>query len=199
MEQNKFENCKFCKSEIDPDAILCKHCGKFQNWRAYLPFSNTIISLLIALISITALTIPVFMEAFHKPNSKMTFQIISRGEAYNNFLVLTSIITNIGDKPGNLGPARFKMFIDNERVASGRAEVIKLEKDIIFPNDYLKVLIYDYLETLESPDFKLSELANDERIINKSIRVEIEFDFYDFYRNIQTVKSSYTFDQLYIN
>jgi len=45
-------NCKQCAEPISSDAIKCKHCGGFQNYRRHFEFGNTALALLIALISV---------------------------------------------------------------------------------------------------------------------------------------------------
>jgi hypothetical protein len=48
--------CKVCGEEIRESARKCNHCDSYQDWRLNIGFSNTVLSLLVALCSV--LTVP---------------------------------------------------------------------------------------------------------------------------------------------
>ena len=56
--------CVACDGEISSRAVKCPRCGTYQNWRRKLTFSSTVLSLLIALISVTGLVLPRIMDSF---------------------------------------------------------------------------------------------------------------------------------------
>lgn len=89
--------CVACKSEIEDGATKCVHCDSFQNWRRYLVFGNTVLALLVALISVSALAIPVFINALHEERSDVRIRLVSIGFPDTKFWVW-----NTGDKPGLL-------------------------------------------------------------------------------------------------
>lgn len=60
----KLVPCRMCSTNIPDSAQKCVHCKSFQNWRRHLNFSSTVLSLLIALISVTATVGPNFIEWF---------------------------------------------------------------------------------------------------------------------------------------
>ncbi|HFQ5338136.1 hypothetical protein NOL37_23705 [Vibrio parahaemolyticus] len=54
--------CKQCRLEIDERAKVCPHCQSRQDWRSHLQFSNVLLALLVALISVTGATLPVIAD-----------------------------------------------------------------------------------------------------------------------------------------
>lgn len=47
------KRCWACQKVMPAKAIVCVECKSFQNWRKYLDYSSTALSLMIALISVT--------------------------------------------------------------------------------------------------------------------------------------------------
>ena len=99
--ENHKELCLACFEEINIDATKCKHCGSFQDWRKNIILSNSILALLIALISVVSLSIPVFTEAFKNKNSNiiLSYQTIKYGHA------ITILASNTGTRPGGVSTA----------------------------------------------------------------------------------------------
>jgi len=62
-DRSETKVCVVCDVEIGRGAIKCPNCGTFQNWRRHLQFSTTVLSLLIALISVSALVLPTILDA----------------------------------------------------------------------------------------------------------------------------------------
>ncbi len=58
------KKCVACKLEIDNDATKCIHCDTYQTLRRFLPMSNTLLALLIALISVVTQSTPVILNLF---------------------------------------------------------------------------------------------------------------------------------------
>jgi hypothetical protein len=106
--------CIACKSEIEKGATLCSECGSYQNWRRHFTFTSTVLSLLVALISVIGLVAPIIYEKFHKPISSVNAGISSvnsmmpRGGSSSNGLwkefqfqlKIGFLITNSGEKTG---------------------------------------------------------------------------------------------------
>lgn len=116
--------CHFCKKEIEDGAIKCVHCDSYQNWRKYIQFSNTVLSLLVALISVTALATPIIIKACKADKTDVRIKIInkqfdlSRGYGKLSFKG-DLLISNIGNKPGIVSNP--KLFIN--------AKINKKKKD----------------------------------------------------------------------
>jgi hypothetical protein len=91
--------CRLCAGEINSSARKCIHCTAYQDWRAGLGFSATILSLLIALISVATALLPVIKTTFFEvKNSQITIspQRFARNE-------LSAFISNVGTRPGVIG------------------------------------------------------------------------------------------------
>jgi len=68
--------CRFCHSEISHGASKCVVCGSFQNWRRHLQFSSTVLSLLVALVSVTALATPLLINVLTVQDSEISARVI---------------------------------------------------------------------------------------------------------------------------
>lgn len=86
--------CKFCREALREGATRCPACGSFQNWRRHLTLSATVLSLLVALVSVSALALPVFVDAFEPRRSRVSVELSfwSGDYAYLYF-------TNDGSRP----------------------------------------------------------------------------------------------------
>lgn len=65
--------CRYCRNIIEEGAALCHHCGSYQDWKRFVNFSNTFLSLLIALLSVSALTIPIIKKSLWVGHPKVQF------------------------------------------------------------------------------------------------------------------------------
>lgn len=90
--------CWACQSEIKPKQIKCLECESWQNWRRALNLSNTTISLLIALVSVST----VFGSAYRNFFEKKIEQIQVIGE-YVDDSTITLKMRNIGNSPVIVG------------------------------------------------------------------------------------------------
>jgi hypothetical protein len=130
--------CIACKNEIHKDAVKCKECGGYQNWRRYLDFSNTVLALMLALLSVSTVAVPVFVKAFHKGRSDVT--LLLREAAITSFvsvplvgsdgvsvdslgLKMTCLVTNSGEKSGFIEAASFKMTKGGSVVGTGQFRI----------------------------------------------------------------------------
>lgn len=55
--------CRACQSKIPLLATKCIKCGSHQNWERYLIFSSSVLSLLVALVSVLSFAIPAWKKA----------------------------------------------------------------------------------------------------------------------------------------
>lgn len=67
--------CLECRGNIPLDAIKCTECDAYQDWRRHLNlnFSGVILSLLIALISVSSVCVPLILRAFEPKDAKLNF------------------------------------------------------------------------------------------------------------------------------
>lgn len=97
--------CKICAEEIKVAAKQCIHCKSYQDWRSRLGFSTTILSLLVALVSVLTTAVPVVKTAITPNNSVLTFTV--QGSTLDTILVLVS---NLGNRPGSV--AHGALYLD---------------------------------------------------------------------------------------
>lgn len=105
-QQENISDCRClgCDEKISCNAKVCSKCGSFQNWRRYLNLGSTVISLLVAFISLIIVFISQ-LENLKTPDSDLTAFIINvvgpvkygDGKDHARFDVY---ISNSGDRPG---------------------------------------------------------------------------------------------------
>ena len=130
--------CIACKSEIHKDALKCKECDAYQNWRRYLDFSSTVLALVLAILSVSTVAVPVFVKAFHQGRSDVMLllrdasikswesggMVGSEGVSVDTLgLTMTCLVTNSGEKPGFIEGASFKMTKAGTVVGTGQLRV----------------------------------------------------------------------------
>ena len=90
--------CTTYGEEIAASARKCIHCDTWQDWRRYLVFSNTVLALLVALISVATVAAPVFRDMLTTKDSHLigSFQGVTDNGA-------VFVIFNSGNRPGTVG------------------------------------------------------------------------------------------------
>lgn len=56
--------CRECRNDIIQGARKCSVCNAYQDWRRYMLFGNTTLTLLVALISVLATGLPSIVDLF---------------------------------------------------------------------------------------------------------------------------------------
>ena len=88
--------CFACMERLAPGATKCSHCGSFQNWRRYLGLSSVVLSLLVALISVSTVGISVFKDVIIPKRAELNILILKQeGE-----LTFQLLVRNAGNAPG---------------------------------------------------------------------------------------------------
>src|SRR5258708_28682650 len=62
--------CVTCREKIERGAKICIRCNQFQDWRRFFGLSSTILSLLVALVSVLSIAIPAVLNL--RPPQKTT-------------------------------------------------------------------------------------------------------------------------------
>ena len=102
--------CKVCGEPIKRVARVCVHCNNYQNWRSELNISGTVLSLLVALLSVLTVLVPVIKEALTIKNSSLSFAF--QGATDTTISVLS---TNQGARPGSVGyPVKLSVIARDE-------------------------------------------------------------------------------------
>ena len=65
--------CKICQEPINRGARKCIHCQSSQGWLSGLAVSATMMSLLVALVSVLAAAVPAFKSLLTPVNSDLVF------------------------------------------------------------------------------------------------------------------------------
>jgi hypothetical protein len=89
--------CKVCAEPIKKAARVCTHCNNYQDWRAELNLSSTMLSLLVALFSILTVALPAIKKYMTSDNSNLSFYY--QGTNTNAVSVL---VANNGNRPGTV-------------------------------------------------------------------------------------------------
>jgi len=86
--------CRSCRESIAVSALRCRHCGEFQNWKSYLGLGNSVLALLIALISVFTLAVKVVVDVSSEEQSRL----ISVLQVANTEGIVV-YAENIGERP----------------------------------------------------------------------------------------------------
>src|SRR5262249_50643423 len=91
--------CVVCREPIRRSARKCIHCDSYQDWlRARLPVSTSVLSLLVALVTVSTAAVPVIEDAIKPRNSNLSFSF-QGADDYS----LAVIASNQGVRPGTVG------------------------------------------------------------------------------------------------
>lgn len=91
------KTCKHCAAHIPLGARLCKECKSYQDWRGWLPISQTTLALVVALVSVLTAAAPTVQELITEKNSRLSMNYI--GTSNGEVLMAT---TNAGNRPGTV-------------------------------------------------------------------------------------------------
>jgi hypothetical protein len=95
--------CKVCGEPIKKLARVCIHCNNYQDWRADLNISNTVLSLLVALFSVLTVALPAITTFITPKNSNLIFSFqVGTGNT------ISVLVTNTGIRPGAVHYLRAK-------------------------------------------------------------------------------------------
>ncbi|OCK59855.1 hypothetical protein [Bradyrhizobium sp. LMTR 3] len=131
------KRCKVCAEPINEKAVKCIHCQAEQSWaRQRLGFSSTILSLLVALITVLTAAVPVVRDSITSKNSNLIFSFQAANDR-----VISVLASNTGVRPGSIGSSYLHMNqkrnyglrvsgVDSARVVEpGKSELIALTRD----------------------------------------------------------------------
>lgn len=93
--------CRICARPIPLAAVKCADCFSYQDWRSGFGVSTTVLSMLVALVSVVAAATPGLVRLASPKDSKMVFgePALRRGQ----FMQFAS---NAGTRPGIVDNAR---------------------------------------------------------------------------------------------
>ncbi|MBP5116513.1 hypothetical protein HUS85_11715 [Pseudomonas protegens] len=159
--------CKQCKNEIPAGARICAKCSSYQDWRIFIPFSNTAIALLAALISVMGIAAPAIYKFIHTPKSHAYLSMPSFEGT-----TLRIVAVNTGDAPASL----IRAWVDSDYLAAATKVRLRNDSDaIIQPGN--KLITFDLVPLLDEDDSYRSSLEMLTYIMQKKPgpRTEIRF------------------------
>jgi hypothetical protein len=140
--------CKQCKNKIPSGARICSTCNSYQDWRSLIPFSNTALALLTALVSVVGIAAPALYKTVHKPRSEATLTMPSVDGT-----TLRIVAINRGDAPASI----IRAWVDSEYLAAATKVRLRNDSDaIIQPGS--KLLTFDIVPLLDEDDSYRSSL-----------------------------------------
>jgi predicted nucleic acid-binding Zn ribbon protein len=89
--------CRYCAKDIPANALLCSGCNRFQNWRRFFNFTSTILSLLVAFLSVMVVGLPQLLDALKPERAQLVVTFRS-----NNDDQISLIVYNNGNVAGAL-------------------------------------------------------------------------------------------------
>jgi hypothetical protein len=115
--------CPVCGEKIARAAHKCVECDSYLDWRRYVNVSSSVVSLLIALISVMALSVQHIKGVFDKGHSNVRVAVVRTSPGMISLLAF-----NDGNRPGAVSPAEFDVY--DSRV--GNVQYMMVPKDGAF-------------------------------------------------------------------
>lgn len=94
LSEQSEKPCNECALPIPVSAKKCSTCGAYQDWRRALPFSTTVLALVVALISVLTAAAPVLKQTFTAPHGRLIVALVS---IERNLIKAT--VSNSGEVP----------------------------------------------------------------------------------------------------
>ena len=135
MEEKKYTPCKICLETINLGTKKCIKCGSYQNWKYYVGFSNTTISLLIAFISVSSLFVSVIDDLLVEPEN-VRVSVIDECSTHLKFA-----ISNSGEESAVISPSAAFLSPDRNHLFSADIinESTKTNKDLVINPSEVKI------------------------------------------------------------
>jgi hypothetical protein len=145
-EQKNF--CRECMTEIPNLARVCAICNSYQDWRRFVPFSNTAMALLTALVSVIGLATPAVYKVIHTPHSDAYLTMPSIDGT-----TLRIVAVNQGDAPASL----VRAWVDSDYLAAATKIRLRNDSDAILPPGS-RLISFDIIPLLDEDDSYRSSL-----------------------------------------
>ena len=131
--------CCLCMEPMRAGATKCTSCGTFQNWRRHLNLSTAVLSLLVALVSVSALAVPLLIDAFEEQRSKVSVEFSFASGDYAYLYVandgprpalLESIVAHVGLFEVRFPPERLTVndAVDVRVIREDSTEIFRLDR-----------------------------------------------------------------------
>ena len=113
--------CKVCREELKEKSNYCISCNNYQDWRRHFHFSNTLIALLIALISVDTTSYPVMKSIFKSKTSNAKVSITKIGPIIGEYggIGVTYALSNSGAMPASITFGNLSIELNNNKTLTG--------------------------------------------------------------------------------
>ena len=115
MTENRKQPCRVCKEPIQIGALICNVCKSRQDWRRHVTVSSSVLSLLVALVSVTGIAIDDIVAALRSKKSDIRVTVIRtrEHETVRNYLPdrkfdIQLYVANVGYRRGAIGRVQMK-------------------------------------------------------------------------------------------
>lgn len=119
--QQELPRCRECAHVMPASALKCSKCQSFQDWRRYLAFSSTALSLVIAFLSILTVAVPVLLNAVGTNNSSASIEFLPQKTSSE----IQLLVRNTGSRPAMIREIEFTLGETNSIVNNGVGDVIE--------------------------------------------------------------------------
>jgi hypothetical protein len=157
----KNSKCLVCKEDIRYGAKKCTKCESFQDWRRYFQFNIVVLSLLVALFSVVATSVPV-IKSVVLPEADVRFSFL-----HFNSKHIVIVATNIGRRAAVLKEVKLNMVDKQNGDIRDLPLVVRGDagkKEIIIAPDKWTVLSFtpsnpeDSFDLIEPADYRSCQL-----------------------------------------
>jgi hypothetical protein len=174
MKSDK-SRCRGCLEPIPLGARKCSHCGSAQNWLAYFPITQSVLALLIALVSVVMASIPIIKTALETDNSQITFTYIDRPDT-----TIPLIASNKGKRPGVIfTKAGFKIATVTQTHFLMATALVESRESLLIPENTSKQFFFG-VDPVQVPEDPFPKIASDIKDIRSVKRCTLEVEYQDF-------------------
>jgi hypothetical protein len=156
--------CKICRKPIEIGARKCTECDSFQDWRRHFSIGTVVLSLLIALISVTTTGFQVVHDLLAKEQSDIRFSLVRYGP--DSIKIMGS---NLGDRAGALRSATLNIK-SNNKVKNTYNLVWEDVELVIKPGSWR---LFSMQPAIENTPIKLIQVASVPGECRHSIKFEV--------------------------
>jgi hypothetical protein len=173
--QNDCVRCRACLEPIPVGARKCSHCGNAQNWLAYFPITQSVLALLIALVSVVMASIPIIKTALETDDSQITFNYIDRPDT-----TIPVIASNKGKRPGVIfTKAGFKIATVTQTHFLTATVLAGSRESLLIPENTSKQFFFA-VDPVQVPEDPFPKVASDIKDFRSIKRCTLAVEYQDF-------------------